>query len=111
MQQQQQQHDAEASTEPLTAAAPAPPASPPELLARFRVNQHDTLAVFRAVSTEDFADVAGLLPADTALPAADKMTYLLARLEVRQHKKYSPFFITLHYLVQCEEATSAPCHF
>lgn len=59
------------------------PVPPPQLLARFRVNQNDTLAVFRAVSTEDFADVASLLPPNTALPAADKMTYLLARLEVR----------------------------
>lgn len=55
----------------------------PQLLARFRVNQQDTLAVFKAVSVEDFGDVASLLPRNTALPAADKMTYLLARLEVR----------------------------
>jgi kinesin family protein 4/21/27 len=58
------------------------PVPPPQLLARFRVNSQDTLAVFRAVSGEDFADVAGLLPANSAVPAADKMTYLLARLEV-----------------------------
>lgn len=67
---------------PAPAAAPIPP---PQLLARFKVNQHDTLAVFKAVSIEDFADVAGLLPPNTALPAADKMTYLLARLEVSMH--------------------------
>ncbi len=58
------------------------PVPPPQLLARFRVNQQDTLAVFKAVSVEDFGDVASLLPPNTALPAADKMTYLLARLEV-----------------------------
>lgn len=56
----------------------------PQLLARFRVNQQDTLAVFKAVSVEDFGDVASLLPPNTALPAADKMTYLLARLEVSE---------------------------
>lgn len=60
----------------------AQPVPPPQLLARFRVNQQDTLAVFKAVSVEDFGDVASLLPPNTALPAADKMTYLLARLEV-----------------------------
>lgn len=60
----------------------AEPVPPPQLLARFRVNQQDTLAVFKAVSIEDFGDVASLLPPNTALPAADKMTYLLARLEV-----------------------------
>jgi kinesin family protein 4/21/27 len=54
----------------------------PQLLARFRVNQQDTLAVFKAVSAEDFGDIASLLPPSTVLPAADKMTYLLARLEV-----------------------------
>lgn len=64
-----------------TEPAPAP-IPPPQLLARFKVNHSDTLAVFRAVSPEDFADVASLLPPNTALPAADKMTYLLARLEV-----------------------------
>lgn len=64
-------------------AEAAHPAIPePQLLARFKVNHSDTLAVFRAVSPEDFADVAGLLPPNTALPAQDKMTYLLARLEV-----------------------------
>lgn len=60
----------------------AEPVPLPQLLARFRVNQQDTLAVFKAVSVEDFGDVASLLPPNTALPAADKMTYLLARLEV-----------------------------
>lgn len=34
------------------------------------------------VSKEDFKDVIGLLPENTPLPASDKMTYLLARLEV-----------------------------
>lgn len=34
------------------------------------------------VSKEDFEDVVGLLPENTPLPASDKMTYLLARLEV-----------------------------
>jgi kinesin family protein 4/21/27 len=75
---EQQQQQGEAAEEPELV-----PVLPPQLLARFRVNQTDTLAVFRAVSTEDFADVASLLPPNTALPAADKMTYLLARLEVR----------------------------
>jgi hypothetical protein len=36
------------------------------------------------VSKEDFKDVIGLLPENTPLPASDKMTYLLARLEVRE---------------------------
>lgn len=108
----------------------------PKLLARFKVNMMDTLAVFKAVrectsfiphlyityisphstsvllthsahiplpsliyvhkschtphlipqvSKEDFKDVIGLLPENTPLPASDKMTYLLARLEVRCH--------------------------
>lgn len=38
--------------------------------------------MFTATSEEDFLDVATLLPPNTALPAPDKMTYLLARLEV-----------------------------
>ncbi|KAF6261928.1 P-loop containing nucleoside triphosphate hydrolase protein [Scenedesmus sp. NREL 46B-D3] len=76
----QLQQGAEAAEEQELALVP-----PPQLLARFRVNQSDTLAVFRAVSAEDFADVASLLPPNTALPAADKMTYLLARLEVRSY--------------------------
>ncbi|PNW77017.1 hypothetical protein CHLRE_10g418950v5 [Chlamydomonas reinhardtii] len=54
----------------------------PKLLARFKVNQHDTLAVFKACTKEDFKDVISLLPENTPLPASDKMTYLLARLEV-----------------------------
>jgi kinesin family protein 4/21/27 len=78
---EQHQQDGEVTEEPDTAELVPVPL--PQLLARFRVNQTDTLAVFRAVSTEDFADVASLLPPNTALPAADKMTYLLARLEVR----------------------------
>lgn len=49
-----------------------------------QVNQHDTLAVFKAATKEDFKDVIGLLPENTPLPASDKMTYLLARLEVGQ---------------------------
>jgi hypothetical protein len=73
--QQQQQQQSPPAAEPCV--------PPPQLLARFRVNQQDTLAVFKAVSVEDFGDVAGLLPPNTALPAADKMTYLIARLEVR----------------------------
>lgn len=47
------------------------------------MNQHDTLAVFKACTKEDFKDVISLLPENTPLPASDKMTYLLARLEVR----------------------------
>ena len=58
----------------------------PKLLARFRVNQTDVLSVFKAISKEDFQDVVGLLPQGTPLPASDKMTYLLARLEVRPGK-------------------------
>ena len=34
------------------------------------------------VSAEDFQDVVGLLPENTPLPTSEKMTYLLARLEV-----------------------------
>jgi hypothetical protein len=59
-----------------------PKPQPPKLLARFKVNAYDTLAVFMATTAEDFLDVASLLPPNTALPAADKMTYLIARLEV-----------------------------
>ena len=55
----------------------------PRLLARFRVNTADTLSVFKATTKEDFRDVISLLPENTPLPASDKMTYLLARLEVR----------------------------
>lgn len=55
----------------------------PKLLARFRVNTKDTLAVYKAISKEDFQDVVSLLPENTPLPASEKMTYLLARLEVR----------------------------
>jgi hypothetical protein len=66
-----------------TAAAPAIPAvAPPKLLARFRVNKVDSMAVFMATTAEDFRDVVGLLPANSALPASDKMSYLLGRLEV-----------------------------
>ncbi len=43
----------------------------------------DVLSVFKASSQEDFKDVMGLLPQGTPLPASDKMTYLLARLEVK----------------------------
>lgn len=53
----------------------------PKLLARFKVNQTDVLSVFKATMKEDFQDVIGLLPENTPLPASDKMTYLLARLE------------------------------
>ena len=35
------------------------------------------------ISKEDFQDVVSLLPENTPLPASEKMTYLLARLEVR----------------------------
>ncbi|KAI8464145.1 MAG: P-loop containing nucleoside triphosphate hydrolase protein [Monoraphidium minutum] len=77
---------AAAAPEPAAAAttteAPAAAAPPPQLLARFRVNKHDSMAVFMAASAEDFRDVVGLLPANSALPASDKMSYLLGRLEV-----------------------------
>jgi hypothetical protein len=48
------------------------------------VNQQDTLAVFKASTKEDFKDVISLLPENTPLPASDKMTYLLARLEIHK---------------------------
>ena len=40
-----------------------------ELLARFKVNRNDVLAVFKAVSKEDFQDVVGLLPQGTPIIA------------------------------------------
>lgn len=90
------------------------PVAPPQLLARFRVNRSDTLAVFRAVSTEDFADVASLLPPNTALPAADKMTYLLARLEVRNAEcaraslQCMPPTVSRHVLAACVSHATQP---
>mmetsp|Transcript_2102 Transcript_2102/g.5351 ORF Transcript_2102/g.5351 Transcript_2102/m.5351 type:complete len:931 (+) Transcript_2102:94-2886(+) len=63
-----------------------PDDSMPKLLARFRVNTNDTLAVYKAISKEDFQDVIGLLPENTPLPASEKMTYLLARLELNPNK-------------------------
>ncbi|KAG1666691.1 hypothetical protein FOA52_013603 [Chlamydomonas sp. UWO 241] len=57
----------------------------PRLLARFRVNRTDVLSVFKAVTEEDYTDVMSLLPQGTSLPASDKMTYLLARLEVHKN--------------------------
>lgn len=85
-----------ASAPDSAATAAAPPASTlpskprrrtrrghkPRLLARFRVNKFDTISVFRAMSREDFRDVVKLLPDNTPLPASDKMTYLIARLEL-----------------------------
>ena len=41
------------------------------------------VSVFKAVTEEDLMDVVRLLPENTALPASDKMTYLVARLEHR----------------------------
>lgn len=76
--------DAEAEAAAAAAAAPSIPAvAPPQLLARFRVNKNDSMAVFMAATAEDFTDVVGLLPANSALPASDRMSYLLGRLEVR----------------------------
>lgn len=46
------------------------------------MNKFDTISVFRAMSKEDFRDVVKLLPDNTPLPASDKMTYLIARLEL-----------------------------
>ncbi len=57
----------------------------PRLLARFKVNEHNTIAVFTASTKEDFSyfrDVVGLLPANTPGTTTGKMTYLIARLEV-----------------------------
>jgi len=54
----------------------------PRVLARFKVNRNDVLSVFKAITEEDFRDVMALLPQGTSLPASDKMTYLLARLEI-----------------------------
>jgi hypothetical protein len=75
--------DAASAAAASTGAAPAIPAvAPPKLLARFRVNKADSMAVFMATTAEDFRDVVGLLPANSALPASDRMSYLLGRLEV-----------------------------
>ncbi|KAG2492591.1 hypothetical protein HYH03_009252 [Edaphochlamys debaryana] len=67
----------------------------PKLLARFKVNQHDTLAVFKACTKEDFKDVISLLPENTPLPASDKMTYLLARLEVNPGRDMTAALLTV----------------
>ncbi|EFJ50779.1 inversion kinesin InvA [Volvox carteri f. nagariensis] len=67
----------------------------PKLLARFKVNQHDTLAVFKACTKEDFKDVISLLPENTPLPASDKMTYLLARLEVNPGRDMAAALLTV----------------
>lgn len=40
------------------------------------------LQVFKATTKEDFKDVVKLLPENTPLPASNKMTYLIARLEL-----------------------------
>jgi hypothetical protein len=79
LQQQQQQYPCAQQQQPLP---------PPQLLARFRVNSRDTMSVFRAVSPEDLADVAALLPPGTTLPGAGRMTYLVARLEVLRCMRY-----------------------
>jgi hypothetical protein len=52
------------------------------VLARFKVNKHDAVSVFKATTKEDFKDVVKLLPENTPLPASNKMTYLIARLEL-----------------------------
>jgi kinesin family protein 4/21/27 len=46
-----------------------------------QVNKQDVVSVFKATSKEDFRDVVKLLPENTPLPASNKMTYLIARLE------------------------------
>ena len=85
---------------------PCPGLPPPP--ARLQVNQHDTLAVFKAASKEDFKDVIALLPENTPLPASDKMTYLLARLIVSRPCHAGP--------VPCRAMDSwarpgiSPCH-
>ncbi|MEW5301559.1 MAG: hypothetical protein WDW36_004412 [Sanguina aurantia] len=79
MMQQEQEEEEEEEEEEYD---PIDDTTVPVLLARFKVNQHDTLSVFKACTKEDFEDVIGLLPENTPLPASDKMTYLLARLEV-----------------------------
>lgn len=47
------------------------------------IHTHATPPPAQQISKEDFQDVVGLLPENTPLPASEKMTYLLARLEVR----------------------------
>ncbi|MEW5319130.1 MAG: hypothetical protein WDW38_010300 [Sanguina aurantia] len=79
MMQQEQEEEEEEEEEEYD---PIDDTTVPVLLARFKVNQYDTLSVFKACTKEDFEDVIGLLPENTPLPASDKMTYLLARLEV-----------------------------
>jgi hypothetical protein len=73
---------AEAAAEAAAAEPGIPVVASPKLLARFRVNKADSMAVFMATTAEDFRDVVGLLPANSALPASDRMSYLLGRLEV-----------------------------
>lgn len=53
------------------------------ILVILQVNKYDVVSVFKAVTEEDLMDVVRLLPENTALPASDKMTYLVARLEHR----------------------------
>ena len=55
-----------------------------------------------ATTAEDFLDVASLLPPNTALPAADKMTYLIARLEVsaRSRERNNLDYIHVKWEVQ-----------
>lgn len=74
----------------------------PRLLARFKVNQNDTLAVFMATTAEDFKDVAMLLPNNSSLPASNQMSYLLARLEVRRAEQ-QPMWLSqmITQLVKC----------
>ena len=81
-QDEERRQDAAAAADPAPAPAPrALAAAAPRLLARFKVNTRDSVAVFMATTAEDYDDVAGLRPADGALPAGDTMCYLLARLE------------------------------
>ena len=56
------------------------------MLARFKVNKHDVVSVFKATTKEDFKDVVKLLPENTPLPASNKMTYLIARLELHPNQ-------------------------
>ncbi|GMH43780.1 hypothetical protein BSKO_11714 [Bryopsis sp. KO-2023] len=57
----------------------------PELLARFKINKKDVISIFKSCSREDYQDVMSLLPENTPLPASDRMTYLLSRLEIHEN--------------------------
>lgn len=55
---------------------------PPPRRARDTARRTCGVQVFKATTKEDFKDVVKLLPENTPLPASNKMTYLIARLEL-----------------------------